>query len=67
MMESLPNSINAAALALSCTSLGPSMSLSEFRLEEKAYIVTRCGRGLGVAIVGAIVEAAAKTVSSSIS
>lgn len=36
--------------------------LPEFSLQEKVYIVTGGGRGLGVALAGAIVEAGAKRV-----
>jgi len=38
------------------------MPLPEFSLEGKVYIVTGGGRGLGVALAGAIVEAGAKKV-----
>ena len=38
------------------------MSLPEFSLEGKVYIVTGGGRGLGVALAGAIVEAGASKV-----
>jgi len=38
------------------------MSLPEFSLEGKVYIVTGGARGLGVALAGAIVEAGAKRV-----
>jgi NAD(P)-dependent dehydrogenase (short-subunit alcohol dehydrogenase family) len=38
------------------------MSLPEFSLEGKVYIVTGGGRGLGVALAGAIVEAGARKV-----
>jgi len=36
------------------------MVLPEFSLEGRVYIVTGAGRGLGVALAGAIVEAGAK-------
>jgi len=38
------------------------MPLPEFNLKGKVYIVTGGGRGLGVALAGAIVEAGAKKV-----
>jgi NAD(P)-dependent dehydrogenase (short-subunit alcohol dehydrogenase family) len=36
--------------------------LPEFSLENRVYIVTGAGRGLGVALAGAIVEAGARKV-----
>ena len=36
--------------------------LPEFSLQDKVYIVTGGGRGLGVALAGAIIEAGAKKV-----
>jgi len=38
------------------------MSLPEFKLDGRVYIVTGGGRGLGVALAGALVEAGAKKV-----
>jgi short chain dehydrogenase len=56
-----PNAINFVGAPLSL--IAPTFPmLPEFSLQGKVYIVTGGGRGLGVALAGAIIEAGAKKV-----